>query len=422
MKIRTPVILTVLSLFFLFPLKWFNPLAHFGESVSFAVGNLAFMWILAAVSAIIVFCSMIARGTRIRVNTQKNFTMGLVMLIAGAALIWDGVVAFLAYSSTGIITAGQESTIISSLSIVQQAIAETFGINLPSGLISSALFFNRRFGIYYCIASALGGLGFLLMSHDFFGGRNFFRNKPLLAILPTIWGVARIVLSYMVYTSVADLTLYALDILFMCSTLIFMFAQARLFADIKAEKSVRTAVASGLCSIIFCVCSNGIRYAQIMSGRGMYCIDFNTPRFVDSIITVMIAAYIIYIIAPRARTPISADDVYKNTTIIPPQERSRTISKIPTLFLHDEEPETQNVSQTVYPNDAHRSDNFVKAVPEDYIYGDVDDQYSGLFLPVKMNGQNSRKMNLHPKKRRKVYRVQQKSPFAPNVHINTRLR
>ena len=69
MKIRTPVILTVISFFFLLPLRWFNELKFLGLEPEYAVGSTFFAIVLAVTLAVIVLCALLAQGERIRVNT-----------------------------------------------------------------------------------------------------------------------------------------------------------------------------------------------------------------------------------------------------------------------------------------------------------------------------------------------------------------
>lgn len=412
MKIRTPVILTVISLFFLLPLKWFNVLESIGEDVSFAVSDNVFLTILAAVLVVVVFCSMTAKGARIRVNTKKSAIMGFVMLIAAAVLALEAIVSYMSYSISQSVLYQTSSLVYNSIEIYSHAFQSNFNIDLPAPMLVSALIFSGQKGLYYCIACVVGLIGFLLMSYDFFGGKNFFRNKPILAILPTIWGVVRIACSYMFYTTIADLGVCVLDILFMCSTLIFLFAQARLFADINAYKSVRVATASGLCSIVFSMCSNGIRYIIMMTGREDFLTDLNTPNMSDSIITVMIAAYIIYIIAPRAHKPVEPDDVCSNASIVTPPstENVHQISNQPHLFIHSE----QSVSSSVLEDAIHPvPDTPTEQLQDDY-YGDVDKHGRRIDLPVQMNARGTLAPN--------IYRLRKASPLSPNVHINTRLR
>lgn len=403
MKIRTPVILTVISFFFLLPLRWFNILASLGEEVSFAVSDNLFYLILSVVGAVVIFCSLTARGARIRVNTKKSLIMGFIMLLTAALLFYDAIISYMAFSVTKTSVYGLGYSQY-SLEMFHSWFLTDFGIDLPKSALITALIFNGKRGLYYAVSCIIGAVGFLLMSYDFFGGKNFFRNKPLLAILPTVWGVVRIVCSYMYYTSIADLSASILDIVFMCSTLIFLFSQARLFADMNAYRSVKIATASGLCSILCCVCSNFIRYALIITERGDLLTDLNNPNMCNSIISVMIAAYIIYIIAPRAQTPANIE---QTDSRIP--SSYQPISNQPNLFIHSEHPDVTQKEQS-----SQQSDNVSKAVQDDYYYGDVDSHGRRVVLPVKMNARGTLPQN--------TYKLRKTSPLSPSVHINTRLR
>ena len=91
------------------------------------------------------------------------------------------------------------------------------------------------------IILALLGIGagavFILTSYNFATGSNTFEERPLLALIPSVWGCASLVSLFITYVAVVNVSENIYDTFTVIFLLLFLFAQAKMFARIDDEKS-----------------------------------------------------------------------------------------------------------------------------------------------------------------------------------------
>lgn len=91
------------------------------------------------------------------------------------------------------------------------------------------------------IILALIGIGagavFILTAYHFATGCNTFEDHPILALIPSVWGCASLVSLFITYVAVVNVSENIYDTFTVVFLLLFLFAQAKMFARIDDEKS-----------------------------------------------------------------------------------------------------------------------------------------------------------------------------------------
>ena len=102
-------------------------------------------------------------------------------------------------------------------------------------------------------AGILAGIILLLQAYGHAVGKNFWRNHPIPALLPPLWGCVCLVALFITYSGSVNIAGNVYDSFSVVFLLLFFFAYAKLHAGIEPERSARDAVRFGLMAIQFAV-------------------------------------------------------------------------------------------------------------------------------------------------------------------------
>ena len=138
--------------------------------------------------------------------------------------------------------------------------------NIPAGifgiLLSLAMFYVSAsellsFGtvgvksIVSGVFCALAAVSMLAMSVGMTYGKNVYENMPLLALLIPIWGCVRLVVTFMNYTSIANISQNLFNMLAIIFLLLFQYSQAKMLAGVGGQKIIRSLFLFGFPAVVF---------------------------------------------------------------------------------------------------------------------------------------------------------------------------
>ncbi|MCI9273262.1 MAG: hypothetical protein HFE39_04800 [Clostridiales bacterium] len=131
------------------------------------------------------------------------------------------------------------------------------------------------------IAALLAAVTFFFMAASSFAGRNLFERMPLLALLTTLWGCARLVITFLGYTNIASDSSSMFDMVGIMFALLFLFTQAKLFAGVGSEKTSKRLFLLGMLAIVF-ICVFNIP-ELVQHSMGSRTLEFSAllPRLID---------------------------------------------------------------------------------------------------------------------------------------------
>jgi hypothetical protein len=155
----------------------------------------------------------------------KNVPTAIICMLTGAAVILNSFVHMM----------DNKENVSTSLSIV--------GTAASSGQLYVMQVFLALFGI-------LAGLVILITAYNFLQGVNMFHNFPLVALIPPLWGCISLAVLFVTDTASVDVAENAFDMFTVIFTLLFLFAQSRLFAGIDVEKNTKSVYMFGLPCIL----------------------------------------------------------------------------------------------------------------------------------------------------------------------------
>lgn len=101
-------------------------------------------------------------------------------------------------------------------------------------------------GLVMAIAGIAAALAIFLSAYGFATGTNPMGMHPLIALLPSVWGCICLILLFISYTAVVNVSENVYDMFAIVLLLLFLFAQAKLFAGVEGSKSGRMIYAVGL--------------------------------------------------------------------------------------------------------------------------------------------------------------------------------
>lgn len=151
-------------------------------------------------------------------------------------------------------------------------------------------------------AAVLAAITFAIMAVSSFVGRNMFEKVPLLALLTTLWGCARLVVTFLGYTNIASDSSSMFDMVGIMFALLFLFAQAKLFANVDSKKTSKRLFMLGLLAIVFICVFNIPELIQHVIGVLPFTLDTFLPRVID----LSLACYIFCILLEMSKEEILA--------------------------------------------------------------------------------------------------------------------
>ena len=110
-------------------------------------------------------------------------------------------------------------------------------LQYAAGLFTAAASQNLIPAIILALIGIGAGAVFILTAYHFATGSNTFQEHPLLALIPSVWGCASLVSLFITYVAVVNVSENIYDTFTVIFLLLFLFAQAKMFARIDDEKS-----------------------------------------------------------------------------------------------------------------------------------------------------------------------------------------
>ena len=156
----------------------------------------------------------------------KNVPTAIICALTGAAVI------FHSFASMAEV---KENAAQTTLSII--------GAAAGSAQLQAMRVFLSFFGI-------LAGLVILITAYNFLQGVNMFHHFPLVALVPPLWGCINLAVLFVTDTASVNVAENAFDMFTVIFTLLFLFAQSRLFAGIDVEKNTKSVYMFGLPCIV----------------------------------------------------------------------------------------------------------------------------------------------------------------------------
>ncbi len=123
--------------------------------------------------------------------------------------------------------------------------------------------------IAYTILSIVGilaGVILILTAYNFAIGQNIFAKIPLLSLVPSLWGCACLITLFITYVSVVNISENIYDTFTVIFVLLFLFAQAKVFAGIDAQKSGKMLYVFGLPAVLMALVTGVPSAVLLFSG------------------------------------------------------------------------------------------------------------------------------------------------------------
>ena len=261
--------------------------------------KLKYLWIAFAVFLLITIpfrvyqvVALIDPKTNFYVKGTE-FTLGL--LIGLLALYTIGVLVLTAWRKDTVrhmvhknVPAGIFAAVAGLLMLTESA----------SELVSAVTNEGQRVEASVLSATALlAATVFVIMAISSFVGRNLFERVPLLALLTTLWGCARLVITFLGYTNIASDSSSMFDMVGIIFALLFLFTQAKLFANVDSKNTSKRLFMLGMLVVVFIGVFNIPELVQYIIGTLPLTIDTFLPRIID----LSLACYIFCILLEMSK-------------------------------------------------------------------------------------------------------------------------
>lgn len=222
MSMKHAWIVFLVALVVALPVRLYQLLVLMEEDTGFLNGGamsttLLVIVLLVALAAIVVIC-MGSKRMPVGYTPLRSIPTAVLAGLTGALLLFESIGNIFTYSALlSQVPANGEST-------------------TPAGVI----------GLAMAIVGILAALAIFLAAYGFATGSNPMGMHPLIALLPAVWGCICLVLLFISYTAVVNVSENVYDMFSVVLLLLFLFAQAKLFAGVDSVKSGRMMVATGL--------------------------------------------------------------------------------------------------------------------------------------------------------------------------------
>lgn len=157
------------------------------------------------------------------------------------------------------------------------------------------------------ITALLAAVTFFFMAASSFVGRNLFERMPLLTLLTTLWGCARLVITFLGHTNIASDSSSMFDMIGIMFALLFLFTQAKLFGNVGSEKTAKRLFLLGMLAIVFICVFNIPELVQHIMGIRTLAFSLLLPRLID----LSLACYIFCILLEMSKEYILTGGWYK---------------------------------------------------------------------------------------------------------------
>lgn len=120
-------------------------------------------------------------------------------------------------------------------------------VGIGTGFLGEGQIFYRIFSY----AGILAGAVLLMTAYDFATGLRTVASRPLLALIPSVWGCFFLVVLFITYSAVVNLVEDVYHTFTVVFLLLFLFAQAKLLTGIESVKTGKTIYMVGLPAALF---------------------------------------------------------------------------------------------------------------------------------------------------------------------------
>jgi hypothetical protein len=179
--------------------------------------------------------------------------------------------------------------------------------SIPRALLCytiSASFFLESGHQFYITMISRGDAGsFLICIAGFFSAIFFFMfagaalskkaiQFPIAALFPAFWAVVHLIVSFMHYTTIVNISEYLYDMLKMVFVMVFLYYHARYAGGVSNKRELNGMLAFGLPAVLFSAVSVFPRLIASISGRNTLTLDM-----FDDVTYLLIAFYIVLVLA-----------------------------------------------------------------------------------------------------------------------------
>lgn len=222
MSMKHAWLVFLVALVVVLPVRLYQLFALMEEDTGFLNGGTATTAVLVVVLllafAAIVVISKGSKRMPARYTPLRSIPTAVLSGLTGALLLVNSVSNIFIYSVqiNGTAPSGESTT--------------------PAGVI----------GLAMAIVGILAAFAIFLAAYGFATGTNPVGEHPLVALLPAVWGCICLVLLFISYTAVVNVSENVYDMFAVVLLLLFLFAQAKFFTGMEGEKSGRMLAATGL--------------------------------------------------------------------------------------------------------------------------------------------------------------------------------
>ena len=165
------------------------------------------------------------------------------------------------------------------------------------------------------LAMSVTGIGaaltILLAAYGFATRTNPLGAHPLVALLPSVWGCVFLVLLFISYTAVVNVSENVYDMFSVVLLLLFLFAQSKLFSGIDSAKSGRMLYAAGLPAALMALLTSVPTLLLAAMGRtvpGLFPTGLH-------LVNLCMALYILAFLLTAHQLPVSDDPIQAGAAV-----------------------------------------------------------------------------------------------------------
>ena len=258
MKLKYTWIPFLLSIIMVIPFRIYQLSLSSGKIFSFDVNDNTiigiFIYTVMFFSIIIICMSLFSKELQFDIKIEKNVLVSISLFLVGA------------------------SAIAESLESFKEAFSGAQG--------------NNMFGLLVlCILSAIASVVFFVLATGYFTGRDLFDKFPIMLIMPVVWLLYRLMISFIDARTVANNSVEMMGIITNAFLTLFVLYNAKMYIIDKNGAVVKKLFAFGLPSVAFALCY-GIPniYKVLFLDRG------DTGLVLSSVTYIVMSIYIILLL------------------------------------------------------------------------------------------------------------------------------
>lgn len=233
LKLKLAWIVFFITLLIALPFRFYQLFFRMDQKNTFYTdGGLSsiIMFSLFAVSLVIVIIMFLGvKNAPNEYKPIKNILLALVCALTGVGIIFHSFWSL----------------------IHPQTYTEEFSISIIGSAASSGVLQTMQ--MVLSIFGILAGLIVLITAFNFFAGINIYRNFPVVALIPSLWGCVSLAVLFVTNTGVVNAAENANDMFTVIFTLLFLYIQSRIFAGVDVSKSAKMIYIVGYTGILFAV-------------------------------------------------------------------------------------------------------------------------------------------------------------------------